>query len=122
MGPGEWLRWSAYPFGGGVCRGQAGYPALLPDLQMTVGFLDFLRLVHNLPELCMHTAILSAHTHTHRAPNYKIILQFFNALMSQLDLLLNDRFQIIRPVVSPGILSLEQAVDADVAGPGPHLA
>lgn len=42
--------------------------------------------------------------------------------MSQLDLLLNDRFQIIRPVVSPGILSLEQAVDADVAGPGPHLA
>ena len=58
------------PFGGAVCRGQAQYPAFVPAPCFAVGSLDvavywwwfffflvFLRLVHNLSQLCMHTVI-----------------------------------------------------------------
>ena len=61
-----WLRWSAHPFGGGVCRGHAQYPAFAPHAlflgssEVAVGFLVFLYLVvHSLPQLHTHTVIFS---------------------------------------------------------------
>ena len=56
-----WLRWSAQPFGGAECRGHAQCPAFAPSSsEVAVGFLVFLYLVvHNLPQLDMHTVIFS---------------------------------------------------------------
>ena len=31
VGPEGWLRWSAHPTGGAVCREHVGYPAFAPD-------------------------------------------------------------------------------------------
>ena len=40
--PGRWLRWSAHPFGGAVCRGHEQYPVFAPDTsEVTVGFWSF---------------------------------------------------------------------------------
>ena len=48
--PEAWLRWSAHPLGGVVCRGHARYPAFAPSSsELAVGFLVSLYLlVHNL--------------------------------------------------------------------------
>ena len=63
-----WLRWSAHPFGGVVCRGRAQYPAFAPNplllllalQKWQLGFLGFFYLiVHNSPQLCMHAVIFS---------------------------------------------------------------
>ena len=58
--PKGWRRWSAHPLRGAMCRGAcvalafaASVPAVL------VGFLVFLYLVPNLPQLHMHTATFS---------------------------------------------------------------
>ena len=60
VGPEGWLRWSARPFGGAECRGHAQCPAFAPSSsEVAVGVLDFLYLVHNLPQLDMHTVIFS---------------------------------------------------------------
>ena len=67
VGPEAGLRWLAHPFGGGVCRGHAQYPAFAPNpcfcSQLFRGgswFSVFLYLVdHNLPQLCMHAVIFS---------------------------------------------------------------
>ena len=51
----ERFRWSARPLCGAVCRAHAAYPAFAPcSSEVAVGFLVFLYLVHNLPQLCMH--------------------------------------------------------------------
>ena len=55
-----WLRCFAHTFGGVECRGHAQYPAFaLGSSEVAVGFLVFLYLVHNLPQLCMHAVIFS---------------------------------------------------------------
>ena len=61
VGPERWLRWSAHPFGGAVCRGHARYPAFASgSSEVAAGFLVFLYLVvHNLPQLYMHAVIFS---------------------------------------------------------------
>ena len=52
------LSWSAYPLVGAVCRVCAQFPAFVPDsLEVVVGFLVFLCLVHNLPQLPMREVI-----------------------------------------------------------------
>ena len=59
-GPEGWLRRSAHPFGSSVCRYGAQYPVLARRTsELAVGFLVFLYLVHNLPQLCMDTVIFS---------------------------------------------------------------
>lgn len=64
--PEGWLRWSAHPLGGNVCRVHAQYPAFASGTlffvhsssEVAVGILVFLNLVvHNLPQLFMHIAI-----------------------------------------------------------------
>ena len=55
LGPEGWLRWSAHPFGGGEYRAHAQDPTFAPrSSEVAVGFwfLDFLYLVHTLPQLC----------------------------------------------------------------------
>ena len=54
-----WLRWSAHPFGGAVCREHAQDPAFTPgSSELAVGFSVFLYLVvHNLPQLHMHAVL-----------------------------------------------------------------
>ena len=48
------------PLGGAVCRRHVQYPAFAPSsLEVAVGLLVFLCLVHSLPKLRMLTAILS---------------------------------------------------------------
>ena len=68
MGLEGWLRCFAHPFGGGVCRGHAQYPAFAPNplllllalQKWQLGILVSLYLVvHNLPQLCMHAVIFS---------------------------------------------------------------
>ena len=64
MGPGVrpegWLRWSAHPLGGAVCRDHVQDPAFAPDnSEVAVGFLLYLYLVHNLPQLCRRAVIFS---------------------------------------------------------------
>ena len=61
VGPEGWLRWSAHPFGGVGCRRHVQYATFAPgSSEVTVGFLVFLYLVvHNLPQLCMHTVMFS---------------------------------------------------------------
>ena len=56
-----WLRWSAHPLGGVVCREPVQYSAFAPDpSEVAVGFLVFLYLVvQNLPQLRMHAVIFS---------------------------------------------------------------
>ena len=39
-----WLRWSAHPLGGGVCRGHAQCPAFAPDTQFLLPALQKLQL------------------------------------------------------------------------------
>ena len=55
--PERWLRWSAHPFEGGVCRKPVRYPAFTFDSQLLFSalqkwqlgfFLVFFYLVHNL--------------------------------------------------------------------------
>ena len=59
--PEGWLRWSAHPLGGVVCRGHAQYPALDPrSSKEAVGFFDlFVSFVHNSPQLHMHALFIS---------------------------------------------------------------
>ena len=61
VGPEGWLRWSAHPFGGVECSGHAQYPTFTPSSsEVAAGILVFLyRIVHNLPQLPMHTVIFS---------------------------------------------------------------
>ena len=55
-----WLRWSAHPLGGTVCRVYAQYLAFAPDSSEVAGrFLAFLFLVHYLPQWHIHAAIFS---------------------------------------------------------------
>ena len=56
-----WLRCSAHPLGGVVCRGHAQYPAFAPDhSEVAVGLFGFLYLaVHNLPQLHLHAVVFS---------------------------------------------------------------
>ena len=57
-----WLRWSAHPFGGALCRGHK-YPAFAPNTLLLLLALQkaFLYLVvHNLPQRHMHKAIFSS--------------------------------------------------------------
>ena len=63
-----WLRWSAHPFGGVVCREHAQYPAFAPDTLLflpvlqkwQLGFLVFSYLfVYNSPQLSMHAVTFS---------------------------------------------------------------
>ena len=56
----KWLRWSAHPLDDVECRGQAQYPAFAPgSSEVALGFLVSVYLVHNLPQLRMHTFIFS---------------------------------------------------------------
>ena len=60
VGPEVWLKWSAHPLGGVECRGHAQCPAFAPSSsEVAVRFLVFLYLVHNLPQLHMHTVTFS---------------------------------------------------------------
>ena len=61
VGPEEWLRWSAHPLSGTVCRDHVQLPYFAPGTsEMAVGILAFLYLfIHNLPQLCMHAFIFS---------------------------------------------------------------
>ena len=63
-----WLRWFAHPFGGGVCRAHAQYPAFAPNplllfpafQKWQLGFWGFfVSVVQNLPQLHMYTVIFS---------------------------------------------------------------
>ena len=56
-----WLGWSVHPPSGAVGRDYAQYSAFAPNPSgVKAEFLVFfLCLVHNLPQLCMHTAIFS---------------------------------------------------------------
>ena len=48
------------PLGGGVCRGHVQNPASAPcSLEVAVGFLVILDLVHNLPQLRMRAVTFS---------------------------------------------------------------
>ena len=51
--------WFAHPFGGAVCRGHAQYLALALSSQKCSWFSVFLYLVHNLSQLCTHSAVFS---------------------------------------------------------------
>ena len=54
--PEAWLRYFAHHFGSVVCRGQTQYLAFAPySSEVAFGILVFLYLVHNLPQLHMHT-------------------------------------------------------------------
>ena len=61
IGTEGWLRWSAHPLGGAVCRDHACYPAFFPNtLEVAVGLLILLYfVVCNLPQLHMHAVIFS---------------------------------------------------------------
>ena len=55
-----WLRWSSRPFGGVECRGHVQSPASVPgSSEVAAGFLAFLYLVWNFPQLCMHAVTFS---------------------------------------------------------------
>ena len=55
-----WLMWSACPFGGVECKGHVQSPASVPgSSEVSAGFLVFLYLVGNFPQLCMHAVIFS---------------------------------------------------------------
>ena len=55
-----WLRWSSRPFGGVECRGHVQSPASVPgSSEVAAGFLVFLYLVWNFPQLCMHAVTFS---------------------------------------------------------------
>ena len=57
--PEGWLRWFAHPLGGAVFRGQAQYPAFAPgSTEVPGGFLVFLYLVYNLPQLHMYAVFV----------------------------------------------------------------
>ena len=59
VGPEGWLRWSAHPLGGTLCRVHVQYPAFAGHPAFAE-FLVFLYLVvHNLPQLHMHPAVFS---------------------------------------------------------------
>ena len=55
------LRWFAHPISDTVCRVHVQYPAFAPgSSEVVVEFLIFLYLVvHNLPQLGMHTVIFN---------------------------------------------------------------
>ena len=61
VGSEAWLRWSAHPLGGAVCRVHGLYSAFAPSSsEVAVGFLVFLYLVvHNLPQLGLEAVIFS---------------------------------------------------------------
>ena len=51
-----WLRWSAHPLSGAVCKVHGQYPAFAPETsELAVGFLLFLYFVYNLPQLHMYS-------------------------------------------------------------------
>ena len=62
-----WLRWSAHPFGGIECRGDAQCPAFAPNtllLLLTLqkwqlGLVFLYLIVHDLPQLHMHAVIFN---------------------------------------------------------------
>ena len=55
-----WLRWSSRPFGGVECGGHVQSPASVPgSSEVAAGFLVFLYLVWNFPQLCMHAVTFS---------------------------------------------------------------
>ena len=57
VGSRGWHRWSAHPFGGGVCRG--GVPVLCFCSWLLRGGQEFCIVVHSSPQLPMHTVIFS---------------------------------------------------------------